>query len=92
MQIPSTPNPVVFSTLGIMPEGTTTQIISVINSKLYEDSRAFQKQVDHTLALLQEKAQKLGAVQVVGIQLVPTTDFRGICVMMAYGTAILRHG
>ncbi|MBU2739584.1 hypothetical protein HJG40_12490 [Acidithiobacillus sp. ATCC 19703] len=64
----------------------SSQIITVMNRATYGD--VFPRQPDDTLAMLQEKAGKLGATGVTGVRLVPMLDERGIRVMMAYGTII----
>lgn len=64
----------------------SSQIITVMNREIY--GSVFPRQPDDTLAMLQEKAGKLGATGVTGVRLVPMLDERGIRVMMAYGTVV----
>lgn len=67
------------STTDTFSESENPQVITVINSG----------QIDETLSMLREKAQKMGASAVVGVRMVPIVDGSGVQ-MMAYGTAITK--
>ncbi len=76
------------STTSTLNENQDAVLIHVVNRGIYGEL-ASDAQMDDTIAMMESQADKVGALDVVGIRFEPLWDHnRNVMLMMAYGTAI----
>ncbi len=75
------------STLDVETKGRKSEVISVLNEKVYEHQSL---QMNETLNMLKERAKILNAKEILGVKfmMVPSQDNPNVYFMLAYGTLI----